>query len=351
MMPTAMRHAQVFISYRRDDTAGYARALGDELAQQLGADRVFMDVDDIQPGQPFAQVIQHQVGAATVLLVLIGKRWLGEREGMPPRIDDPHDFVRREVASGLASSARVIPVLLDGAAMPAESQLPEELRALAGRNALEVDNSRYAADIGRLLAAVRVALGEPPATASRLQAAAGAGLSSGLWWFGAAVAVVAGTVWWQMDMPVAAPQADRVASPSTPTVAQGVTARPDINGLWQADVRYDWPNADYVERFEFRGEGNELRGSASFLRVPRRVIDAHVDADGVRFVTLTTETTGSGSADITHRYEGRFIGSAPGSDIRFVMQTEGGSSAHAPVEFIARRATASASPVSASASR
>lgn len=346
-----MRHAQVFLSYRRDDTAGYARALGDELAQQLGADRVFMDVDDIQPGQPFAQVIEHHVGAATVLLVLIGKRWLGEREGMPSRIDDPIDFVRREVAAGLASGARVIPVLLDGAAMPTESQLPHELRALAGRNALAVDHSRYAADLSRLLAAVRVALGEPPATASRPQAAAASGLSWGLWWFGAAVAVVAGIVWWQMGMPVAAPQADREASPKNPTVAQEVAARPDINGLWQADVRYDWPNADYVERFEFRGEGNELHGSASFLRVPRRVIDAQVDADGVRFVTLTTETTGSGSADIAHRYEGRFIGNATASDIRFVMQTEGGSSVHVPVEFVARRTTASASTVSASASR
>ncbi len=291
-----MHHAQVFISYRRDDTAGYARALYDELAQQLGADRVFIDVDDIQPGQPFAQVIQHQVGAATVLLVLIGKRWRGAREGMPPRIDDSSDFVRCEVAAGLASSARVIPVLLDGAAMPTESQLPEALRALAGRNALEIDNTRYAADIDRLLAAVRVALGEPPATASRPTAAAASGVSLGLWLFGAAVAIVAGIVWWQMGRPV----------------AQAVAARPDINGLWQADVRYDWPNADYVEHFEFRGEGNELHGSASFLRVPRRVFNGYVNEGSLRFTTLTQETTGGSSADITHRYEGRFIGSAPG---------------------------------------
>ena len=342
-----MRPAQVFISYRRDDTAGYARGLYDELAQQLGADRVFIDVDDIHPGQPFAQVIRHQVGAAQVLLVLIGSRWRGEREGMPPRIADADDLVRREVADGLASSARVIPVLVDGAAMPTESQLPEELRALAGRHALEIDNSRYAADMARLLATVRIALGEPPAAASRPQAAAGPGLSLGLWWFGAAVAVVAGIVWWQMG-PVAAPQADRAAAASSPSVAQEVAVRPDINGLWQAEVRYDWSNADYVERFEFRGEGTELRGSASFLRVPRRVIDAHVDADGVRFITLTTETTGSGSADITHRYEGRFVGNAQGGEIRFVMQTEGGSSVHAPIEFVAQRMAAASAAAPAS---
>ena len=103
-----MRPAQVFISYRRDDTAGYARAICDELATHFGADRVFIDVDDIQPGQRFAQVIQHEVGAATVLLVLIGRRWRGERDGAPPRIEDATDFVRREVAAGLASTARVI---------------------------------------------------------------------------------------------------------------------------------------------------------------------------------------------------------------------------------------------------
>lgn len=346
-----MPSAPVFISYRRDDAAGYARAVYDELAQHFGAQRVFIDVDDIAAGQPFGEVIERQVLASQVVLVLIGPRWQGERAGAPPRLHDASDLVRREVAAGLASGARVIPVLLDGAAMPGASQLPDELRALAGRNALELGNSRYAADMARLVTAVRDTLGDPPAAESGPTAGAAVGL--GRWRLGAVIAVVAAAalLWWPMNPPPGtAARDDRVAAASD-SAASPVALRPDINGLWQADVRYDWPNADYVERFEFHGEANELRGTASFLRVPRRVIDAHVDTDGVRFSTLTNETMGSSSADIVHRYEGHFNGSEQGGEIRFVMQTEGGSSAHAPVEFVARRSAAAAAAVSATAGR
>src|SRR5882672_2571322 len=97
-----MRTAQIFISYRRDDAAGYARAVYDELARHFGAERVFIDVDDIAAGQAFDEVIRRAVGTSQVLLVLIGKRWLGERDGAPARISEAGDFVRIEVAAALA---------------------------------------------------------------------------------------------------------------------------------------------------------------------------------------------------------------------------------------------------------
>ena len=122
---------QIFISYRRDDTAGYARAVYAELAKQFGAERVFIDVDDIAAGQSFADVIRGAVNSSSAVLVLIGKRWHGEHDGALGRLDDPTDFVRVEVAAALTSGASVIPVLLDGAPMPGENQLPEALRSLA----------------------------------------------------------------------------------------------------------------------------------------------------------------------------------------------------------------------------
>ena len=125
-----MQQPQIFISYRRDDAAGYARAVNDELVRCFGADRVFIDVDDINAGQPFSEVIQRSVGDSAVLLALIGKRWQGERESASPRIFEAGDFVRQEVAAGLAQGLRVIPVLLDGVAMPDPAQLPPELRPL-----------------------------------------------------------------------------------------------------------------------------------------------------------------------------------------------------------------------------
>jgi len=309
-----MHRPQVFISYRRDDAAGYARAVHAELAREFGADRVFIDVDDIGAGQAFDKVIRREVGASQVLLVLIGERWLGERDGAPPRIHDVGDFVRIEVATGLARGMRVIPLLLDGAAMPTEAQLPEPLRALARRNALELANAGFAADIERLVATLHESLHGPTAAPLlpvrrrvTLRAAVAGVLLVG-------TAVVAGAWFVRLG----------------PAIAE---ARPDINGVWQAEVTYDWPNARYAERFEFAGESAELHGSASFLGVPRGLVEGRFERDTFAFVTRTREAGADGSGELVHRYRARRVG----DELRFVMQTEGGASSHLPLEFAARR--------------
>ena len=304
-----MRTAQVFISYRRDDAAGYARAVYAELAREFGAERIFIDVDDIAAGQAFDKAIRREVDAAQVLLALIGRRWLGERDGAAARIHDVDDFVRIEVATALARGMRVIPLLLDGAPMPTEAQLPEPLRPLARRNALELDNSRFAADIKRLLATLHETLAnssaEPPLARRRVSLRAA---MAGVLLIG--TAVFAGA-WF----------------------TRSGAGRPDINGTWRAEVTYDWPNANYSERFEFAGEGAELHGSASFLGAPRGLLEGRIEADGLVFVTRTREIGAGGSSELVHRYRGRRVG----DEFRFVMQTEGGASPHLPVEFAARR--------------
>jgi len=326
----AMQQPQIFISYRRDDAAGYARAVNDELVRCFGAERVFIDVDDINAGQPFSEIIQRSVGDSAVLLALIGKRWRGERDGAAPRIFEAGDFVRQEVAAGLAKGLRVIPVLLDGVAMPDPAHLPPDLGALAGRNALELDNTRFAADMARLVREVRGALGEeatPPATA---RAASRSG-----WWIGAAAVLATAAIGalWQWQRPPAPAAPARVVE-QAPVPA----ARAQVNGEWRADVTYDWDNARFSERFTFAGEADGLHGSASFLGVARGVLEGRVDAAGVSFFTRTSESSGSGEggAAVVHRYRGRLAG----DELRFVMQTEGGSSAHVPIEFVARRVAA-----------
>lgn len=305
------RGIRVFISYRRDDAAGYARAIYDELVRRFSDERVFMDVDDIPAGLPFDEVIRGAMGESQVLLVLMGKRWAGEAAGAPSRLHEPGDLVRAEIEAGLSRGLHIIPVLLDGAAMPREEALPEPLRPLARRHALELVNTRFTEDMQRLLAAIHEALGEPPKPApvlpsrwKRLLVLAavgglGAGLGLGLWYY-------------------FRPGHDR----------------PDINGVWHAQVRYDWPNADYVERFVFSGEAEELRGTASFLGADRGIVEGSIEADDVRFVTRTTEVEGNTApVQAVHRYRGK----VEGDEIRFVMQTEGGLSSHVPVEFTARR--------------
>lgn len=150
----------VFISYRRDDAAGYARAIYEELTERFSPERVFMDVDAIEPGLPFDEVIRDAVGQCEVLLVLIGARWLAPRPEGGTRLDDERDFVRIEIAAALARKIRVIPVLLDGTPMPKEAELPEPLRGLAWRNAIELSNTRFNADVNRLVEVLAKVLGE-----------------------------------------------------------------------------------------------------------------------------------------------------------------------------------------------
>ena len=161
--PGAAGPGQIFISYRRADSAGYARAVADALSTSFGEQRVFIDVDDIAAGQPFAEVITQAMGSSAALLVVIGPGWLARRADGSSRLDDPADLVRQEVATGLAAGLRVVPLLVDGAAMPDAQQLPEPLRALAGRNAVELRHAHFGADMQRLAASLRQGCLQPTA--------------------------------------------------------------------------------------------------------------------------------------------------------------------------------------------
>lgn len=141
----------VFISYRRDDSKGFAGALLRELNRRLGPDLVFMDTEDIIGGTDFPVVLREAVASADVLLALIGGRWLDavDAEGRR-RLEDPGDFVRQEIRLALEQGKRVIPVLIDGAGMPAASALPDDLRRLADCNALGLSNEHWDEDVARL---------------------------------------------------------------------------------------------------------------------------------------------------------------------------------------------------------
>ena len=142
--------ARVALSYRRADTAAQTGRLYDRLVQVLGAERVFMDVDSIRLGDDFVQAIEGAVDRADVLIVVIGKGWLTDERG-ERKIDDPHDFVRLEVGAALRSGKRIIPVLVNGATMPAARELPEDLRALHTRQALSLSDHRFHSDVDQLV--------------------------------------------------------------------------------------------------------------------------------------------------------------------------------------------------------
>ena len=156
--------SKIFISYRRDDSAGYAHAVYSQLVQHFSKDQLFMDVDTVEPGVDFVRVIEEAVGESDVLVALIGKRWVGgESGGTSSRLDKEKDYVRLEVSTALARDIRVIPVLVDGMTMPSENILPAPLQPLTRRNAIEISNTRFNFDVERLITAVRKILDEAEA--------------------------------------------------------------------------------------------------------------------------------------------------------------------------------------------
>ncbi len=145
----------IFISYRRDDSAGYAGRLYDRLAAHFGAERVFMDVEGIDPGTDFVDAIERAVTSCKVLIVLIGHEWLEIDDGSGHRrLDDPNDFIRIETSTALKRDIRVVPVLLDGALMPRADQLPDELLGLSRRQAIEIRHKQWESSTGNLIDAL-----------------------------------------------------------------------------------------------------------------------------------------------------------------------------------------------------
>jgi hypothetical protein len=159
--PPPAAQGRIFISYRREETAYPAGWLYDRLADRYGHDQVFKDVDSIQLGDDFVEVITRAVGSCDVLLALIGDEWLtvidahGRR-----RLDDPDDFVRVEIEAALTRKVRVIPILVDGAGMPHADELPPSLAKLVRRQALELSPTRFEYDTSRLLRVLDTTLAE-----------------------------------------------------------------------------------------------------------------------------------------------------------------------------------------------
>jgi TIR domain-containing protein len=166
-----VQSANIFINYRRDDSAGHAGRLFDGLSNHFPG-RLFMDVDTIAPGIDFVEAIEQAVGACKVLIVVIGREWLTLKNAAGSRrIDDSADFVRLEVETALARNIRIIPVLVEDAPPPRPEDLPPSLARLARRNAIELSDARWGYDVDRLAHTIqgvlRAETSAPPPEAPR----------------------------------------------------------------------------------------------------------------------------------------------------------------------------------------
>lgn len=310
-----MSKSAVFLSYRRDDCAGYAGRLEDALERALGTGRVFRDIRDIGAGENFADVIHASVAQAQVTLVLIGPRWQGPLADGKCRIDDPGDFVRMEVAAALASGNKVIPVLLSGASLPQTNDLPEPLRSLTRRQTLTLNEASWDADMARLVES----LGLPThryrnslliAAVVLLAAAGGAAL------------------YWRDAKPVAPPI---VADPMVALTAQ---TSAQLIGKWASttDVTYAWGD-HYPERFEFKNFAGTITGTASFLKYPRGIEELIVKGRNISFITHSVESVNEQDRQLTHRFSAELDGEV----LRVRLHITGGFTSMPPIEFTAKR--------------
>ncbi len=150
--------AGIFISYRRADSISATGRLHEYLTNAFGADMVFKDVEDIPPGVDFRQHLKNSIEACNIVLVIIGNRWVNitDAEGNR-RLFAEDDWVRTEVATALHSPNTVtIPVLVEGAAPPQASELPDDIKELAYRNAFHVRNDPdFPSDASKLIELLR----------------------------------------------------------------------------------------------------------------------------------------------------------------------------------------------------
>jgi hypothetical protein len=301
---------KIFISYRREDSAGHTGRLYDSLEAHFGAENLFMDLSAIESGQNFVDAIKTAVGSCDALIAVIGKQWLTCTGPDGRRLDDPRDFVRAEIGAALERGTPVVPVLVEGATMPPVEALPDALKPLAERLAHELSDQRWSYDIGRLIEATEKLGGAPRRWERRtwLSLAATAAL----------VAILAAAFLFR--------------PPPLPNVR--------LAGEWSAQVAYSW-GGKYTERFSFTLDGDEVLGTASFLGVRRGIRDGTLSGDRVLFNTSTQEVSGDwqNPKDVVHHYRGRISGDL----ITFSMLSEDGSS-NLPVEFTARREPEGATP-------
>jgi hypothetical protein len=159
--------AAIFVNYRRADSEMPAGRLADHLKARFGGNNVFMDVDGIEPGVDFVEVIAERLSGCQVLIAVIGRQWLSLRQGLLRRIFRPGDYARLELVAGLSRDILVVPALVEGATMPSAGSLPKSIADLTDRNAISLSTSQFARDADVLCDIIKRRLETRPPTPDR----------------------------------------------------------------------------------------------------------------------------------------------------------------------------------------
>jgi len=256
----------IFLSYRREDSAGHTGRLYDHLSAHFGTERVFMDYATIQYGEDFVDVISKKLGGCAVLVAVIGKQWLTSADARGRvRLHDPQDFVRLEILEVLRRDIPIVLVMIGGAAMPRAEDLPEALAPLARRQALELGDARFQQDVVSLTTVLERITG-PIRTASEPR------------------------------------QAERTEA--------------ELTGHWTAEARADDTSFEIYLSLEVMGE--RVFGSVSYPTGDAGILDGRIEGDTLTFVTRHVPQFSTEEATI------HWFGKISGGEIRGFSQSRAG---------------------------
>jgi TIR domain len=291
--------ATIFISYRRGDSSGHAGRLCDRLTARFGDAAVFMDLQDIAPGQNFARSIDETIARCDCVVAVIGPRWV---EAFQQRSAGTEDFVQHEIAAALRRDIALIPVLVGGARMPLAEQLPQPLAALCYRNALEVRDERFDDDVTRLSEAIGAVVGDAGGRRG--------GRTAPPWRRAALVAFTAlillgGAVYLTT-------RANDTATP-VPRRAAATT----LDGDWIAEMQKQG-QPSFTIRLTFITAGDSITGMVRYPTGDAPILDAQLAGDVLTFHTSHVPQFASLPAII------RFQSAVGADEIRFTATDESG---------------------------
>jgi hypothetical protein len=147
---------KIFLSYRKSDSPEAAFLIAAYLKDVYGTRNVFID-ENLRGGQNFARELEKKLDECRVLLAIIGPHWLSAAdEKGNKRLDDPDDWVRREIRCALDRGVDVIPILLNGTKVPPKSILPNDIVGLVDHQAINVrtNDQTFKADMNILRQAI-----------------------------------------------------------------------------------------------------------------------------------------------------------------------------------------------------
>jgi hypothetical protein len=148
---------ELFVAYRRADAPGHAGRVGEGLIGSFGPGQVFKDIEALEPGQDFVVTVRAMLQRAFCMVVIMGPHWADDR-----RLFDPDDLHREELRTALERNIHILPVLVDGARMPKEELVPEDVRPIVRRQAIEISDIRWDYDLQCTISAVEKVLAASP---------------------------------------------------------------------------------------------------------------------------------------------------------------------------------------------